>query len=357
MKKIIALLFLALLLISPALGSAVETLPGGLLCLEEGSGYTMTVDPEDGTVEITDPDGNQFMCEVHTCEEVGLTEELLRLSFSKLVGQSQGDVAYGDRTREANGFLYIPMYYYGFLNGFAAVGGDAMLIVYIMGKEDIAAYERLLCALRPAGGEKAETPVSPAGAGAFGTEDIAGVYDIELLGEKNPDVTLILTRGGNGRMSNASSSVTFEFEVREGQILPDTDQITISRGEDGSVTIHFEGSRFRFVKRDPVAGPPRMTGKWKADKIIANGTTMDSVMLGILGLTIELTAYDDGSIDWYAVSDSVSWTAQGWGIDENGLYLYNGSRNPCTLENGSLVLSLNGDRNQQVFFTYVGPLE
>ena len=91
--------------------------------------------------------------------------------------------------------------------------------------------------------------------------------------------------------------------------------------------------------------------------MIASGTTMDSVTLGNLGLTIEFTAYDDGSIDWYAVSDSASWSAQSWGVDENGLYLYNGSRNPCALENGSLVLSLNGDRNQQVFFTCVESLE
>ncbi len=116
MKRIVSLLLSALLSLSPALSSAEVALPGGLLCLEEGSGYAVTVDPEDGTFEITDPDGTVFMCEVHSCEEVGLTEEIMRMSLSELLGQTRESITYGDRTREANGFMYITMNDHGFIN-------------------------------------------------------------------------------------------------------------------------------------------------------------------------------------------------------------------------------------------------
>ncbi len=355
MKKFIALLLSALLFLSPALSSAEVALPGGLLCLEEGGGYAMTVDPEDGTLEITDPDGNTFMCEVHSCEELGMTEEFLRISLFGLIGQTREDVTYGDRTREANGFIYITMNYYGFINGFMAIGGGAMLLVYAMGGEDIAAYERLLGALRPADTEKAEEPSAPSGAYVSGAEDIAGVYECEMLGVKQPEVNLILTRGGRGRLSYSSDSFTFAFEIRDGQIVPDTDtEIAFICGEDGSITIQFQGNRLRFVKRDPVAGSPDITGKWKGSKMIVNGSTLDSTMMGILGWTIELIAYDDGTVDWHIVTDSENWGAMSWGIDEDGLYIFNGQRNPCTLEDGVLCFSSNGG---SIFLAYAGPVE
>ncbi len=355
MKKFIALLLSALLFLSPALCAADTTLPGGLLCLEEGSGYAVTVDPEDGTLEITDPDGNLFAAEVHSCEELGMGEELLRMSLYGLIGQTREDITYGDRTREANGFMYITMNDHGFINGFMAVGGGTMLIVYAMGGEDIAAYERLLGALHPTNTEKAEEPSDPSDAYVSGAEDIAGVYEFEAEGVKIPAVSLILTRGGRGRLSNSSGSFTFDFEIRDGQIVPYTDdEIAFICGEDGSITFQFEGNRLRFVKRDPVAGSPGITGKWKASKMIVNGSTLDSTMMGILGWTIELTAYDDGTVDWHAVTDSENWAAQSWGIDEDGLYMFNGQRNPCTLEDGVLCFSTNGGN---IFFAYAGPIE
>ncbi len=334
-------------------------LPGGLLCLEEGSGYTLTVDPENNTCEITDPDRNIFMCEVHSCEELGLSEEIMRMSLSELLGQTQEGVTYGDRTWEANGFIYITMNYYGFMNGFTAVGSGAVLFVYSIGAEDTAAYEKLLGALRPTDTKKAEAPSSSSETYIFGTEDIAGVYDNETLGGKITEFNLILTRGGHGRLSNSSDSFTFNFEIRDGQIVivPNTDDISFTFGEDRSVTIHFEGNRLRFVKRDSIAGSPRITGKWKFSKMIINGKTIELVKLGFLGYNVEFTAYDDGTVDWYAVSDSENWLAQSWGIDEDGLYIFNGQRSPCTMEDGVLCLILNGTSNQQAFFTYVGPVD
>ena len=354
MKRIIALLLSALLFLSPALCAADEALPGGLLCLEEGSGYTVTVDPEDDSWEITDPDGNVFTGEIQPIEELGMTEAFFRTILPSMVGTSSDGLTYGDSVKEVDEFAYITMDYYGIIKGFTAVGCDAILFIYIMGEEDISAYEGLLGALCAAGGEKAEAPAPAETYSASGIEDVAGFYDIEMTGVRNTNNTLILTPGGHGRLSSSTSSVIFNYEVRDGQILPDTDDAVFSLGDDGSVTIRIDDISLRYVKRSPVAGSPRMTGKWKASKMITNGMNIDSAMLGILGLSIDFTAYDDGTIDWYAVSDTEGWTAQGWGIDEDGLYLYNGSRNSCTLEDGVLCFIQN---NGSIFFTYEGPVE
>ena len=37
-----------------------------------------------------------------------------------------------------------------------------------------------------------------------------------------------------------------------------------------------------------------------------------------------------------------------------GLYMFNGQRNPCTLEDGVLCFSTNGGN---IFFAYAGPIE
>ena len=354
MKRSFAFLLSVLLFLSPALCAAEDALPGGLLALEEGRGYTMTYDPSGDSYQITSPDGTVFTCDIDSCKELGISEEFMRMLLPSMAGTTQEGLSYGETTGEVNGFLYITMNYYGFLYGFTAIGGGAVLFVYVMGAEDIAAYEALLGVLRPANGE---APADPAFSASFGVGDLAGFYDLDMLGEKHTDATLIFIPGGHGRMSNPSGSVVFDYEIRDGQIvLLDTDGTTITREQAGKVVLHSEGLDLTFVRRDPVAGSPRMTGKWKAVKMITNGVTIDSSMLSILGLAIEFTAYDDGTMDWYAVSDTTSWAAQGWGIDENGLYLYNGSRNPCSLEGGDLVLSMNGN-SSQIFFSYMGPVE
>ena len=355
MKKFIALLLSALLFLSPALCAADTTLPGGLLCLEEGSGYAVTVKSDDVTCEITDPDGNLFTCKILPLKELSTTEEYTRSQMPTWINRPFDNGTYGDRVSEVNGFMYIPMRSKDGRYGYVAVGFNVLLSTRIEGSEDITAYERLLGALRPTNTEKAEEPSDPSDAYVSGAEDIAGVYEFEAKGVKIPAVSLILTRGGRGRLSNSSGSFTFDFEIRDGQIVPYTDdEIAFTYGEDGSITIQFQGNRLRFVKRDPVAGSPGITGKWKASKMIVNGSTLDSDMMWILGWSIEQTAYDDGTVDWHIVTDSETWGAMSWGIDEDGLYIFNGQRNPCTLEDGVLCFNQNGGT---IFFTYAGPVE
>ena len=359
MKRILASALALLLILSPALCLAEDNLLGGILRLEKDKGYTMTYDPSDELYEITGPDGTIFMCGVQSIEETGMTEALFRMILPSLKGQTQEGLTYGDTIGEHNGFMYIPISYYGFLNGYAAIGCESMLFAYILGNGDAAAFEALLDVLGPADAEEAEAPdAAPGPSAALSIGDVTGFYDLELLGERNTDITLILTPGGYGRMSNSTSSITFDYEIRDGQIVPDTDEdISITLGEDGSVTFHYDYLDLVFVKRESVAGSPRMTGRWKATQMSVNGATIESALLEILGLGIDFTAYDDGTVDWHSVSDSEDWIAQGWGIDEEGLYLYNGRRNPCTLEDGVLTFLYYDDNSNRVVFTYVGPVE
>ncbi len=368
MKKIVSLLLSALLFLSPALCAADVTLPGGLLCLEEGSGYVMSVKSDDGKCEINDPDGNLFICKITPLKELSTTEEYIRSLMPTWINRPFDNGTYGDRVNEVNGFMYIPFSSKDGQHGYAAVGFNVLLSTRIEGSEDISAYERLLGAMRPADGETAETPAPAAAYHAFSTEDVVGFYDVVLMNTRYTNDTLILTAGGHGRVSTSVSSSIFDYVIRDGQIQPNMGGGTFTLWDDGSITIRTDSIEYRFVKRDPIAGSPRMTGKWKLSKCVGakdfilnfskSGMRLVSVDMA-KPLIMEFTAYDDGTVDWwwYFASNSEVRAAMGWGIDEDGLYLYNGKRNPCTLEDGILCVSLNGDSSQQLFFTYAGPVE
>ncbi len=367
MKKIVSLLLSALLFLSPALCAADTTLPGGFLCLEEGSGYAMSVKSDDGTCEITDPDGNLFTCKILPLKEISTTEEYIRSQMPTWINRTFDNGTYGDRVSEVNGFMYIPMRSKDGRYGYAAVGFNVLLSTRIEGSEDITAYERLLGALRPADGETAEAQAPAAAYRAFSTEDVVGFYDVVLMNTRYTNDTLILTTDGHGRISTSVSSIIFDYVIRDGQIQPNTDSVTFTLLDDGSITIRTDSIEYRFVKRDPIAGSPRMTGKWKLSKCVGAKDFIIEFRRSVLHrisvdpatpLVMEFTAYDDGTVDWYSsVSDSEKRAAMGWGIDEDGLYFFNGKKNPCTLEDGVLCVSLNGDSSQQLFFTYSGPVE
>ena len=137
-----------------------------------------------------------------------MSEEFIRMMLPSTAGMTKDGITHGETIGEVNGFLYCPMDYYGLAHGFTAVGGGAVLTVFITGisAEDIAAYEALLGVLRPVNAEEAEAPADPAIPASFAVGDIVGYYDLEMLGKRHTDTTLILTPGGHGRLSYSFSS-------------------------------------------------------------------------------------------------------------------------------------------------------
>ncbi len=355
MKRIIAVLFSVLLLVSPALCAAEDNTLRGVFRLERDCGYTMT-NSDDNTYIITSPDGTLFMCMIMTCEELGIAEPLLRIVLPSLAGTTQEDIVYGDTIGEVNGFMYITMKYFNTLNGFAAVNCDVVLYVYCLGSdESIPAYEQLLRVLHPAGEEDALSPAAqqllrvllhPAGEEdalspaapedpAFsGAEGVSGFYECEL----SPNLTMILSPGGYGRLNILGDLLTFDYEERDGQIVSDSDDPTFTCDAEGHIVVSTEGIDLPFIRRAAVSGEPHITGKWTLDSMDLNGTIINASLLNRTGIEMEFTVYDNGTIDCrYVNNDSNEiFFALGWGIDEDGLYLHNGNRLPGFLEDGIL---------------------
>ena len=280
-----------------------------------------------------------------TYESLGMKGEIWRSLLPDLQGKSLDGITYGSGICESGSFLCIPFsssvpVMYGIL----AMGQNSMLYVYSgQGENPDACLELLRSVLETGAAEsgsteqKQEIPSGPVSA-----EDLFGYYDCELLGELDPDIVLILTPGGHGRLSNSTSSVTFDYDLSNGRIVPDTDQITLSPDGTGRILCHTDYLDITFVRRPPVSGNWDLTGSWSLTEMEGSGSHYSSSSLKLLGISIDFTAYDDGSIDWFAVSDSISRVAQGWGIDDTGLYFHNGERVACTLDGNRLTMRYAG---------------
>ncbi len=335
MKRVIAVLFSVLLLVSPALCAAEDNTLSGVFRLEKDCGYTMT-NSGDNAYMITSPDGTLFLCMIMPCEELGITEPLLRAVLPSLAGTTQDDIVYGDTIGEVNGFMYITMKYFNTLYGFAAINCDVVLYVYCLGSdENIPAYEQLLRVLHPAGEETALPAAAPEDPVFSGAKGVSGFYECEL----SPNLTMILSPGGYGRLSILGENLLFNYKERDGQIVSDSDDLTLTCDADGHIVVSSEGIDLPFIRRTAVSGEPRITGKWTIDSMDLNGTIINASLLSSVGFQMELTVYDSGSIDSHYVNERSNedfYAALGWGIDEDGLYLYNGDRLPCFLEDGIL---------------------
>ena len=182
-----------------------------------------------------------------------------------------------------------------------------------------------------------ETGKEPAAA-----ETAAGFYDYEAVYGRDPDINLILTPKGHGRLINRTSSVNFDFTVENGQIVPSSPELSLTVTGEDEVTVEISGMSLVFRRRPPVTDGEVLTGSWEAVGLRGRGTVMDETMLRLSGIRIYFTAYPSGAIDWYALTDSESELAQGWGRDGEGLYVKNGdSTMRCTVDGNLLTMTMN----------------
>ena len=299
--------------------------------------------------EVKERDGSlSFYVLPVSGSEIRISGAEFRDLMPQLQGISQNGITYGTEIHEAGDFLCIPFTTDApVMHGVMAAGSRGFLYVYFEQPESQDDCLRMLSAAREIGtadgSESGNESTSGSGTGqeAVGlvsAGDLPGYYDCELLGERDTDIVLILTPGGHGRMSNSTSSVNFDYELSGGRILMKTNEISLTPVGEGRILFHSDYTDVTFVRRPDVSGAWDLTGDWHLTEMSRNGVHYSSSTLKMIGVSIDFTAYADGTVDWHAVSDSASHLAQGWGIDENGLYFHNGNRVPCTLEGDRLTM-------------------
>ena len=273
--------------------------------------------------------------------EIGINSSYAQSLVTILKGGTQNGITFGAEPMERGDFTCLPFRadeqeIYGVL----AIGREAMLYAYFEREEDLEAFLPLLDAITETAaqpGSSAEPEAESAGEPVG--EDIRGYYTGEILGEKDPDIVLILTPGGYGRLSNSTSSYVFTYTLSGNRIIPDTDEFVISAAGEGRIRLESDMINFTFVRSEMAGVSPDLTGKWSLEELGSGKTHYSSAMLRAAGMSIDFTAYADGSIDWRAVTDSVTDAAQGWGVDENGLFFHNGRNIPCTLDGDRLTMT------------------
>lgn len=180
-------------------------------------------------------------------------------------------------------------------------------------------------------------------------EDVSGFYDVvfEWEGEYEVDesISIILTPNGYGRVTNSTSSYTFDYHIEGNKVLTDNDELTLTIQDDGRIIYHLTYEGFSmdlpYLKRENVNAEETMVGKWKLRSMKQNTTYYSPDVLKLLDLTIEMTIYENGTVDWYAKSNSISNVAQGWGVDNLGLYLQNGEkRQRVSVEEDTLEMKM-----------------
>ena len=181
---------------------------------------------------------------------------------------------------------------------------------------------------------------------ALGEADVSGYYDALLEIDNEAivleELNIILTPQGHGRLiMEDSSGITFDYTVQNGDITTDFSDFTMKMLEDDRILVLMDDMEFPFQKRADIRHDPMLTGTWRTTAMTKEDVSISQTFLEALGLSIEMTAYDSGAIDWQAKSDKVSNVAQGWGVDEQGLYFKNGT--------GTHRIIINGDALELVF--------
>ena len=356
MKKRALILMICIVLIETmGIGCVAESNALGD-CFRVGGSYTVNYDQDADIYFILGQDGTVFFAKLFSMSEIGTSGQFMKQAIPSLKGISKDGVAFGNTTFEVNGFSCISMsaQFKGLTyQGVMAVHDEALLYLYFFSTmADLDSCRRLFSFVEPLNRVKAEKQkdVMP----AYSPDSVVGFYDSEILGERDTDITLILSPGGHGRLSNSTSSITFDYQYKNGQFLLDTNDYTLAPKAEGIVLLQSSYMDITFVKRTPVTGKQSIVGRWKATGMSSNGMTYSQGMLSVLGLDIEFSAYQDGTIDWHAISDRESYLAQGWGVDSKGLYIYNGLPNSCKLNGEKLTVSF--DDSKQIVFSWVGPL-
>ncbi len=274
-------------------------------------------------------------------EEIGINPSAARNMISFLQGETQDGITFGTEILEHGDFLCLPFRAdeQG-VCGVLAVGRGAFLYAYFDREEDQEAFLLLLDAVTETAAEpeSAAEPVAEYAGEPVG-EDIRGYYTAEVLGEKDPDIVLILTPGGHGRLSNSSSSFTFTYTLSGNGIVSDTNEFSLLPAGKDRIRMESEMIDILFVRNEMADVSPALTGKWSLAELRNGSVHYSSAMLRAAGMSVDFTAYADGSIDWHAVTDTVADAAQGWGTDENGLFFHNGRNIPCTLDGEELTMT------------------
>ena len=156
-------------------------------------------------------------------------------------------------------------------------------------------------------------------------EMLPGFYDLEFYDSFDQDINLILSPKGNGRVINSSGSVTFKYSVKDGEIITDDVTMQMWLDPEGRVNLAADTMTLRFVKRGySSSDAAQIAGIWKLKAMILKGQRLDRALLSAAGISIVMTVYENGAIDWYAVTDEEATLAQGWGKDNGGYYFKNG---------------------------------
>lgn len=168
---------------------------------------------------------------------------------------------------------------------------------------------------------------------AYTYEDVSGCYDLVFEWgnetEVDKELNIFLTPLGHGRLNNSNSSITFDYTIVGNRIDTGNSECSMTYEGNGRITLHLtvEGIELDlpYIRRENVEVNPTMAGKWKLKSMKQNSTVYSEQMLKLIGVTIEITCYENGTIDWYAKTDTEGYTAQGWGVDDMGLYFDNGA--------------------------------
>lgn len=197
----------------------------------------------------------------------------------------------------------------------------------------------------------------------YSCDDMSGFYDIvfEFADESEVDesMTVILTPNGCGRMNTSDYSVTFDYYIDGNYIRTSYDDLFMMIESDQRIVFHLsmEGISMDlpYIKRENVNAEKTMTGKWELTGMQQGTTVYSEYMLDLIGVEAEMTCYENGTVDWYAKTDSVSNVAQGWGTDALGLYLQNGSeRQRITIDKDTLKMVSDNSGGQVTYvFTRV----
>ena len=163
---------------------------------------------------------------------------------------------------------------------------------------------------------------------ALAEDDFSGFYDVSMYGQIVPDINLILTPGGHGRLINSTDSVTFDYTIENGLPVTETSEMELIPGEN-SMRMHFASDdldiTLDFVKRDDVQDDMGFIGSWVMCGLEGNGQVYSKDVLATLGISGDMQVYANGAIDWHAITNEESRVAQGWGVDDQGIYIKNGA--------------------------------
>lgn len=242
-------------------------------------------------------------------------ETVLKGVGKGIVDVMELDATWGD-LEETNGFAWLPM-----LDGdqqpvgILAENGGYFLFVYSLFGTAIEDTEGLLGRFALADAKPDEKPAQPSPTVKPATDSakIPGYYDVDYgfgLGA-NTDMNLIITRSGNVRMINGTSSFTFKCRLENGMIYTDRDEISIQAGEDNQLLCTMEFGQIPFARRPNPEGAEALIGHWECCGMKGGGLVYDEALLKFAGITLSLDLYEDGTLDWHAVTDAESTVAQG----------------------------------------------